>query len=254
MNSEPAILVLGGTGRTGRRVVTQLLSRGAHVRAIVRSASRLPAEAAGHQGLHVTEAELLAMSDEELQRQLAGCEAVICCLGHTVSLQGVYGAPHDLVAQAVLRIARAARALQVSPPLRLVLMSSVSVNDPAGLNSRRGAIERAVLWVMRAVLPPARDNQLAADFLCLTIGPAHPHLEWVIVRPDTLIEGEISQYAVHPGLVASLFHPDNSTMSNVAHFLCELACEARAWEEWKGQLPVVVDAASGPPRERRVAH
>ncbi len=254
MSSQPAILVLGGTGRTGRRVVAQLLSRGVHVRAIVRSGARLPAEAAGHPGLRVTEAELMAMSDEELQRQMAGCEAVICCLGHTVSLQGVFGAPHDLMAQAVLRISRAARALHVSTPLRLALLSSVSVNDPAGLNSRRGSFERAALWAMRAVVPPARDNQLAADFLCLTIGPAHPHLEWVIVRPDTLIEGEISRYAVHPGLVASLFQPDDSTMSNVAHFLCELACEARVWEAWKGQLPVIVDATAGSPRERRVAH
>jgi uncharacterized protein YbjT (DUF2867 family) len=249
MSSQPTILVLGGTGRTGRRVVTQLLARGAHVRAIVRSAARLPAEAAEHPGLSVTEAELLALSDEELQRQLAGCQAVVCCLGHTISFQGVFGAPRDLVAQAVLRIARAARALHGSPPLRLVLMSSVSVNDPAGLDTRRGAFERAVLWAMRAVLPPARDNQLAADFLCLTIGPTDPHLEWVIVRPDTLIEGGISQEAVHPGLVASLFHPDNSTMSNVAHFQCELACEARVWEEWKGQLPVIVDATAGPPRD-----
>jgi len=246
MSPQPTILVLGGTGRTGRRVVTQLLARGASVRTIVRSATRLPADTAGHPGLQVTEAELLALGDEELQQHVDGCQAVVCCLGHTVSFQGVYGSPRDLVAQVVLRIARAAQALHSSPARRLVLMSSVSVNAPNGHDGRRGGFERSVLWAMRGVLPPASDNQRAADFLCHTIGPTHPHLEWVIVRPDTLVEGEISPYAVHPGLVASLFHPDNSTISNVAHFLCELACEPRVWEEWKGRLPVIVDGPAGP--------
>lgn len=245
MTPQPTILVLGGTGRTGRRVITQLLARGASVRTIVRSAARLPAETAGHPGLQVTEADLLALSDAEIQHHVDGCQAVVSCLGHTVSLQGVYGSPRDLVAQAVLRVARAAQALQSSPPLRLVLMSSVSVNSPNGHDGGRGGFERAVLWAMRGVLPPAGDNQRAADFLCHTIGPTHPHLEWAIIRPDTLIEGDISPYAVHDGLVASLFHPDNSTMSNVAHFLCELACEAGAWEEWKGRLPVIVDVPAG---------
>ncbi len=43
MTSEQAVLLVGGTGRTGGRVLQQLLSRGVHVRAIVRSAQRLPA-------------------------------------------------------------------------------------------------------------------------------------------------------------------------------------------------------------------
>lgn len=245
MTAQSTILVLGGTGRTGRRVLSQFLARGVKVRAIVRSADRLPAEITSHPGLQVTEADLLGLSDEALQRHIEGCQAVVSCLGHTVSFRGAYGSPRDLVAQAVRRIARAAKALRASPPLRLVLMSSVSVNAPSGADGRRGSFERAVVWAMRAAMPPARDNQRAADFLCYEVGPAHPHLEWVIVRPDTLIEGEVSPYAVHHGRVASLLHPDDSTMSNVAHFMCELACEPRPWEEWKGRLPVIVDLPPG---------
>jgi nucleoside-diphosphate-sugar epimerase len=241
MTAQPTILVLGGSGRTGRRVLTQLLGRDASVRAIVRSAARLPAELSDRPGLQVIEADLLGLSDDELRRHLVGCQAVVSCLGHTVSFQGVYGRPRDLVEQAVLRIGRAAKALRPSPPLRLVLMSSVSVNAPPGRDSRRAGFERALLWALRAALPPAGDNQRAADFLCQTIGTADPHLEWVIVRPDTLIEGKVSRYTVHPALVSSLFKPDRSRMANVAHFLCELACEPGPWEEWKGRLPVIVD-------------
>ena len=38
------VLLLGGTGRTGGRVLQQLLGRGVRVRAVVRSAERLAAD------------------------------------------------------------------------------------------------------------------------------------------------------------------------------------------------------------------
>jgi uncharacterized protein YbjT (DUF2867 family) len=42
MPAGQTILVVGGTGRAGRRVLGQLLARGVDVRAIVRSVGRLP--------------------------------------------------------------------------------------------------------------------------------------------------------------------------------------------------------------------
>jgi len=42
MAAQHDVLVRGGTGRTGRHVVEQILQLGAGVRAIVRSARRLP--------------------------------------------------------------------------------------------------------------------------------------------------------------------------------------------------------------------
>ena len=68
-------------------------------------------------------------------------------------------------------------------------MGSVSVNQPKRADARRGAGQRAFLWGLRLVLPPSRDNQRAADFLALEVGPADPHLQWVVVRPDTLEGG-----------------------------------------------------------------
>ena len=53
-------LLLGGTGRTGGRVLQQLLGRGVHVRAVVRSAERLPAGVTDDPRLTVVEADLLA--------------------------------------------------------------------------------------------------------------------------------------------------------------------------------------------------
>jgi len=46
MNTKHTVLLVGGTGRTGGRVLEQLLSCDISVRAIVRSADRLPKGAA----------------------------------------------------------------------------------------------------------------------------------------------------------------------------------------------------------------
>jgi uncharacterized protein YbjT (DUF2867 family) len=237
------VLLLGGTGRTGGRVLQQLLGRGVSVRAVVRSAERLPAGAAGDPRLTLVVADLLSLSDDELRRQVEGCDAVVSCLGHPASAGGMFGPPRDLVTRAVERVCRAARDLRPARPLKLILMSSVSVHRAGGLDTRRGRFETAVVWLLRGLVPPARDNQCAADFLGEVIGTDDPCVQWVAVRPDSLKEGGVTEYALHEGLVDSLFHPGQTAMANVAHFMCELATDPRAWAAWQGKLPVIVNAA-----------
>lgn len=244
----PPVLVLGGTGRTGSRVVSQMLDRGVPVRAIVRSSARLPAEAIGNPLLTVVEADLLALSPDQLQAHLEGCDAVISCLGHTISARGILGPPRDLVERAVRNVRGAATALHPASPVRLILMSSVSVNQPGHADARRGRAERASLSALRGVVPPARDNQRAADFLARELGASDPSLTWVVVRPDTLTEGDLAEYAVHDQLVASLARPDSTRMAQVADFMCELALDGSTWQRWQGQMPVIVDAQPAPKR------
>ena len=76
-------------------------------------------------------------------------------------------------------------------------------------------------------MPPAKDNQQAADFLYDHIGTNNPFVQWAVVRPDTLLEGDVSEYTLHEGLVNSLFAPDSTNMANVAHFMCELVTTRR---------------------------
>ena len=242
MPAQQTVLLIGGTGRTGRRVLEQLLSRGINVRAIVRSAEKLHAGVAERPDLSVVEADLLALSDEELLRHVRGCDAVVSCLGHTLSLRGIFGPPRDLVCRSVERVYRATRELRPAQPVKLILMSSVSVNRPGGLDTRRGRFERAVVWTLRGLVPPARDNQRAADFLHDVIEAADPYAQWVAVRPDTLKEGDVTECALHEGLVDSLFRPGETNMANVAHFMCELATDPEVWAAWQGKLPVIVNA------------
>jgi hypothetical protein len=236
------VLVVGATGRTGRRLVTQLLDRGVRVRSIVRSTRTLPRELAGDARLTVVQADVLSLGDAELLPVIDGCDAVVSCLGHTLSFKGVFGPPRGLVTQATTRLCRGIEALKPATPVKYILMSSVSVHHPGGLDTRRGSFERAFLWAVRGALPPARDNQDAANFLH-GIGTNHPFIRWTVVRPDSLVEGDVSAYTVHERLVSSVFAPDSTSMANVGAFMCELVTNARAWEAWQGKLPVVVNTA-----------
>ncbi len=243
MHRQQTVLLVGGTGRTGRRVLEQLLTRGARVRVIVRSSAKLGADIERNPNVAVVSADLLSLGDDDLRRHLLGCDAVISCLGHVISFRGVFGPPYDLVARATARLCRGIEALQPAEPVKFVLMGSVSVNHPGGSDSRRRAFEKMVLWVLRVLVPPARDNQRAADFLRCTIGTDHRFVQWAAVRPDTLLEGDVSEYALHEGLVSSLFAPAHTNRANVAHFMCELVANPKVWDDWKGKFPVIVNAS-----------
>lgn len=237
-------LLVGGTGRTGRRVLAELLKRGVRVRAIVRSKHKLDLALLADPNLALVEADLSSLGDEELRRQVEGSNAIVSCLGHVISFRGVFGPPRDLVTGATARLCRAVELLEPAQPVRFILMTSVSVHQSRDLDPRRGAFERAFLCVLRALVPPAKDNQRAADHLRERIGREHRFLEWVVVRPDSLLDGEVSEYAVHPSLVHSLASPGHSRMANVAHFMCELVTDPKTWADWRSRLPVIVDASS----------
>ncbi|MBM4132049.1 hypothetical protein FJ250_13665, partial [bacterium] len=202
----------------------------------------------GHPLLTVVEADLLALDDRALAVQVEGRGAVISCLGHNLHLRGLFGPPRDLVTRAAARLCAAIRDSRPAIPIRFILLGSVSVNRPGARDPRRGAGEQVLLWTLRALLPPARDNQRAADHLHHAVGTADPHLQWVALRPDTLTEGEVSPYSVHDGLVCSLARPGRTRRANLAHFICELATDDGTWRRWAGRMPVIVDAdgPSGP--------
>jgi nucleoside-diphosphate-sugar epimerase len=240
MSDQPTVLLLGGTGRTGLCALEQLTKRGVRVRAIVRETKKVPPHLREHAGVELIEASLLSLSATELESHVRGVDAVVSCLGHVLSFRGIFGAPRDLVTQAIQRVTAAIRSVGASRPTRVVLMTSVSVNRPDHLDARRGGLERAFLALLCTLLPPARDNQRAADVL-VEIGPTDPRIEWVVIRPDSLVEGEMRPYTLHEGLVDSLFSPGQTTMQNIGAFIAELVTDEGTWASWRGKLPVIVD-------------
>ena len=242
------VLVLGGTGKTGLSLVQQLLARGLQVRAIVRSPEKLPNDVTHHAAFNILSGKILEMSDETMQEHLVGCTAVISCLGHEGNFQGICGKTSRLlVYEALRRVCRAivARPIQ-SPPVKVVLMSTGLYTKPDSLQDvkiRNTCGQRALLFLLSTCLPPHNDNMRAAEFLRTEL-LNQKGIEWCGVRPELLIDGEVSQYEVNESLVCSIFSAGQTSRSNVAHFMCELIQNSSTWQKWKGTFPLIYNASA----------
>lgn len=100
-------LVIGGNGATGRLLLVQLLDRGQNVKVIVRSPEKLPEALTHHDHVSVIHASVLDLSDDEMAQHVKGCAVVASCLGHNLSLKGIYGHPRRLVTDATIRLCHA---------------------------------------------------------------------------------------------------------------------------------------------------
>jgi len=234
------ILIAGASGATGRLLVKQLLDSGLDVRAIVRSPDNLPDTFKNSEHLSIIHAGILDMSDAEMARHIYGCTAVASCLGHNLTMKGIFGAPHMLVTDATRRLCNAIKSNRPVRPVKFILMNTTG-NSNRDLNEQISFSERCVIGLIRLILPPHVDNEKAADSLRIDIGQDDKEIEWVVVRPDTLInEDMVTEYDVHPSPIRSaIFNAGKTSRINVAHFMSELITDNDTWSRWKEQMPVI---------------
>ena len=234
------IFIAGATGATGRLLLEQLLARGHQVVAVVRSAASLPDALRQDVNLTLVEASLLDLSETQLTELLAGCDAAASCLGHNITLKGIFGPPHRLVTDAVRRLCQAVKANRPNAPVRFVLMNTTGNRNPDADQPFTFG-EKLVLGLMRTLVPPQSDNEAAAEYLRTQIGQNDPLVEWVAVRPDGLIDLDVvTDYSQHPSPIRSaVFNAGQTSRINVAHFMAELMSNDALWQEWKGQMPVI---------------
>jgi nucleoside-diphosphate-sugar epimerase len=234
------ILVAGATGATGRLLVQQLLDRGHAVKVIVRSPEKLPDSVRDHERLSIIQAPILDLGDEQLAEQVKGCEAVASCLGHNITRKGILGKPRRLVTDATRRLCQAIQSHPPEQAVKFVLMNTVG-NRNRDLSEPLSFAHKIVIGLVRLMVPPQVDNEQAAEFLRSQIGQGHPQIEWVAVRPDTLLnEEEVTDYEIVPSPTRSaVFNPGKTSRINVAHFMAELIVDDQLWGKWMGQMPVI---------------
>jgi nucleoside-diphosphate-sugar epimerase len=240
-------LVVGANGATGRLVVEQLLAEEEAVKVIIRSKKRfyegLPDSLKHNKQLVVTEANLLNLSDQQLADQVNGCHAVISCLGHNLTWKGVYGHPRRLVTHATQRLCRAietSSAATNDKPTKFILMNTTgNQNKQAG--EQISIPQALIICLIRALVPPHADNENAARYLQCCCNDQTNTIEWVTVRPDSLIdESSVTNYEVYPSPICSaIFDSGKSSRINVAHFMSQLVCNNEIWKTWKYQMPVI---------------
>jgi len=241
-------LVLGASGATGRLLVMQLAERGIGARILVREGATLPEEILGNPLVETLRGNIAGLDDAGRRRLLRDCDAVVSCLGHNPSLRGLFGEPRSLVLDAVRGMCRAVGA-EAGRKVKLVLMSSTACADK-GAGESYGLAERILLSILRTLLPPHRDNARAAECLREEFGDGNGSIEWVALRPDTLVDEACeSPYDVHGSPTRSpLFDAGTTRRINVGHFMAELLANEGLWREWRFRMPVVYDRA----RQERV--
>jgi len=234
-------LIVGATGMTGHRLVEQLLHAKHKVRVVVRSPHKFPANILNDPNLTVIDAILLNLSDEDMAVHVKGCKAVVSCLGHSLNFSGMFGDPRKLCTDATRRLCKAITFNSPHEPTKFILMNSVGVQNP-DCREKRKWFERGLLSLLRHAVPPHRDNETAAEHLHLNIGKDNTHIQWCIVRPDTLINEEVSAYDIEESPITGIFTGRPTTRSNVAHFMSELIDNSKIWDTWKHRMPVIMNS------------
>jgi len=174
------LLVFGASGKTGREVVRQALSRGFDVTAFVRDTARLPL---AHANLRLVKGDIT--DPKAVARAIEGQTGVISTLGVGTPLR------HDpVVIQGIRTIARAAEQASVE---RLVYMSFIGVSE-----SRHAAgflLKRLATTMLR---------QEVADHEIKEAAIVESFVDWTIVRAPMLTNGRLTaSYRVGEDIRAS---------------------------------------------------
>jgi putative NADH-flavin reductase len=160
-------LIIGATGGTGRQLVTQALERQYAVTALVRNPSKIQLE---HPKLTIIQGDVL--DQKAVEAAMCGQEAVLCALGHKRFFY-----PTRILSEGTRNILHAMKVHGVS---RLVCETSLGIGDSGG---RMGLYY--TFFVIPVILPfyfwdKTRQERMIAG----------SNVEWVIVRPAVLTNGD----------------------------------------------------------------
>ena len=227
---------------TGRRLVEQLLGKNYKVRIIVRSSHKLPADIVENPNTTTIEASVLDLTDEEVTEHVKDCDAVVSCLGHVMDFKGIFGEPKKLCTDATRNLCNSLEKHSLPKPTKFILMNTVGVQNP-DLEEKRNWFERGLLTLLHHTLPPHRDNETAAEYLHKTVGKENKSIEWCCVRPDSLINAEVSPYDITESPTTGILNGRPTSRSNVAHFMTELIENEELWRAWKFRMPVIMNSS-----------
>jgi putative NADH-flavin reductase len=191
MTLVPWALVVGASGKTGRRVVDELLARGRHVRAFARHASAL----APRECLERIDADVL--DEASVTAAMRGVTHVISTLGPSQS------SPVDLCARGTRNVIAAMRAHGAT---RLVCVTGAMIGLP---HERLGLVYRFIESHVPA--ETLADRRLQEELV------QKSELDWTLIRPTRLTDGAATG-ALRPEelVVGALAHVSRADVARFA--------------------------------------
>jgi len=79
---------------------------GQKVTVIVRPSAKIPDSWIENEKVKIIKADISKISEGELANYTKDCKAIISCLGHNLTLKGIWGKPQKLVTNAYLNYAK----------------------------------------------------------------------------------------------------------------------------------------------------
>lgn len=234
------VLVFGGSGATGKLVVRQLIKKNIEVRLVVRGSSIIEENISNDKLIELIRGNIYDFDLQQVKYLVNDCDGVISCIGHNISFKGIFGPPYKLVSKVLVKIIDALKSQEKRT--KLILMSTTAyTNREVDEESSWG--EKLVLSLLYLILPPHRDNMLAANHLVYKINSS-TKIDWVAVRPDSLIDEENeSGYELHNKKIRSpIFNPGKTSRINVSHFIVELLTNEKLWNDWVYKTPVIYNS------------
>jgi nucleoside-diphosphate-sugar epimerase len=230
-------LILGASGATGRLVVSQLVERKIQIKLVVRAESTVLNTYEDNTLVEIIRGNIDEFDINKMTNLLSNCSTVVCCLGHNISLKGIYGPPHKLVYNLVKKICTVAESSK--SPKRFILMSTTAYTNKSIGEMLKGK-DAFIFSLLKAFLPPHKDNMLSGDYLVKQLGP-DANLQWVAVRPDTLMnKTEVEDYEIFETIQRNpLSDPGHTSRIQVAHFISDLIEDDNIWQMWVYKTPVI---------------
>lgn len=207
------IAVIGGTGRTGRHLVERLLERGHSVTALVRDAARMPIQ---HDRLTLIVGDSRVPAD--VARLVDGTDAVVSALGPDSKDATLH---RDTAALVIDQMQRAG-------VRRFVGVSGAGIDVPGDDKSLKDRLISAVIRTVGGGMAQDKASEYSAF--------AATDLEWTLVRPPRLVDGEPTgrlEHDAHRSTTSSRI-----VRADLAVFLADVLDEGR----YVGQAPFVASA------------
>jgi putative NADH-flavin reductase len=177
------LIIFGSTGSTGRQVVTQALEQGHDVTAFARSPEKLDQK---HEKLQVIKGNVLDFSSVE--RVIQGQDVVLCTLGLP---------PMDKSNLRANGTKNIIRAMEKTGVKRFICQSSDGVGDSRD----------TLPFLMKYLIVPFMLRRAFADHEIQENYIKESQLDWIIVRPVALTDGE------HTGSYQHGYTADNKTVT-----------------------------------------
>ena len=178
------LIIFGSTGSTGRQVVTQALEQGHDVTAFARSPEKLDQK---HERLKIVRGNVLDFASVE--RAIQGQDVVLCTLGMP---------PMDKSNLRANGTQNIIQAMQKTGVKRFICQSSDGVGDS----------HDRLPFLMKYLIVPFMLRRAFADHEIQENHIKESQLDWIIVRPAALTDGERTGSYQHG------FKADNKTVTN----------------------------------------